>query len=87
VPWAGGTALNYLEPHFLGRAALVVSLSFAVLGVTAIAVGAWEVVQETRLSYDLLREDTAEVLASLRSPLLSGDGQVEKSKEITSPGK
>jgi hypothetical protein len=66
-----GTVLNYLEPHYLGRAALVLSLGSAIVGVFAIAVGATRVVYETRLSYDLLREDTAEVMESLRSPLLT----------------
>jgi hypothetical protein len=66
-----GTALHYLEPDYLGRAALIVSLGSAILGGFALAVGAWRVVHETRLSYALLREDTAEVMESLRSPLLT----------------
>lgn len=83
-----GTVLNYLEPLYLGKAALILSLLSAALGVTAIAIGAWEVVGETRLSYALLREDTAEVLDSLRSPLLTGDGdgQAERAKGISQPG-
>jgi hypothetical protein len=72
-----GTALHYLEPQYLGRAALGVSLSFAAVGVTAIAVGALLVVRETRLSYALLREDTVEVMDSLRSPLLTDGAFVE----------
>jgi Protein of unknown function (DUF2721) len=76
-----GTALHYLEPHYLGRAALVVSLGCAVVGVLAIAVGAWRVVRETRLSYALLREDTAEVMESLRSPLLTTDVQANEPKD------
>jgi hypothetical protein len=70
-----GTVLHYLEPHFLGRSALVASLACAVVGVSAISVGALLVVRETRLSYQLLREDTAEVMESLRSPLLT-DGLI-----------
>ena len=66
-----GTVLHWLEPHYLGRAALATSLGSAIVGVSAIAVGATRVVYETRLSYDLLREDTAEVMQSLRSPLLT----------------
>ena len=66
-----GTVLHYLEPRFLGQAALILSLGSAIVGVSAIAVGALRVVYETRLSYDLLREDTAEVMESLRSPVLT----------------
>src|SRR5262249_2902477 len=66
-----GTLLHTLEPRYLGQAALLASLGAAIVGVSAIAVGATRVVYETRLSYQLLREDTAEVMQSLRSPLLT----------------
>src|SRR5947208_1932408 len=39
-----GAVLNHLEPDYLGRAGLIVSLSCAVLGVAAIATGAIAVV-------------------------------------------
>jgi len=66
-----GSALHFLEMHYVRGAALALSLACAVVGVSAIAVGAILVVRETRLSFQLLREDTAEVLESLRSPLLT----------------
>jgi hypothetical protein len=68
-----GTVLHSLEPIILGRAALGLALLSAVLGVTAVATGAWRIVRETWLSYELLREDTADVMESLRSPLLTSD--------------
>ena len=76
-----GTVLNYLEPRYLAHAALVVSLIFAGLGVTAIATAAWRVVRETRLSYELLREDTAEVMESLRSPVLTTGPTADEPKD------
>jgi hypothetical protein len=66
-----GTLLHWLEPLYLGRAALLASLGTAIVGVSAIAVGSTRVVYETRLSYQLLREDTDDVMQSLRSPLLT----------------
>ena len=76
-----GTALNYLEPRHYAHGALAVSLCCAGVGVTAIAVGAARVVQETRLSYALLREDTADVMESLRSPVLTTGVRVDESKD------
>jgi hypothetical protein len=80
-----GTVLHQFEPDYLGRAGLLVALSCAVVGVAAIATGAIAVVRETWLSYQLLREDTADVLESLRSPLLLSDGEAEKANEVTIP--
>jgi hypothetical protein len=75
-----GTALNYLEPRQLAHAALIGSLVCAGLGVTAIAVAASRVVRETWLSYELLREDTAEVMESLRSPVLTSGLDADEPK-------
>jgi Protein of unknown function (DUF2721) len=71
-----GTMLHYLEPIYLGKIGLGLSLVCAVVGVTAIASGAWRIVRETQLSFRQLREDTADVMESLRSPILSSDDRI-----------
>ena len=41
--------LHYLEPTYMGRIGLAFSLSCAAVGVTAIGIGAWHIVRETRV--------------------------------------
>ena len=63
-----GTVLYTLEPVWLGRAFHLVGLLCATLGVGCIILGASLIVRETRLAYELLREDTSRLLVALRSP-------------------
>ena len=73
-----GTVLHLIEPIYLGKASLGVSLLCAVVGVSAISVRRWRIVRETRLSYRQLREDTEDVMASLRSPILASDNTLHE---------
>jgi hypothetical protein len=64
-----GAMLHFLGLFWPEAAALVLAMICATVGVGGIATGAYRVVHEARLGYVQLREDTADVLESLRSPI------------------